>query len=134
MTPMIDIVFLLLIFFVWTASFQVTEFLLPTHLLTSGGTALDTAPDPELLDLERIVVRIVWRGQEPAWELNGLPVESLVILRQKLDSVAKIRSDIPVVLDPDSELPLGDIIAVYDLSRQIGFAKVQFAASMEKFQ
>ena len=134
MTPMIDVVFLLLIFFVWTASFQVAEFLLPTHLLTSAGTTLDTEPDPELLDLERIVVRIVWRGQQPAWELNGLPVENLVILRQKLDSIAKIRSDIPVVLDPDSELPLGDMIDVYDLSRQIGFAKVQFASSMDKSQ
>ena len=29
MTPMIDVVFLLLIFFVWTASFQVVEYLLP---------------------------------------------------------------------------------------------------------
>ena len=34
MTPMIDVVFLLLVFFVWTASFQVVENMLPTSLLT----------------------------------------------------------------------------------------------------
>ena len=32
MTPMIDVVFLLLVFFVWTASFQVVEFVLPSNM------------------------------------------------------------------------------------------------------
>ena len=32
MTPMIDVVFLLLVFFVWTASFQAIEYLLPSSL------------------------------------------------------------------------------------------------------
>ena len=30
MTPMIDVVFLLLVFFVWTASFQIIEHVLPS--------------------------------------------------------------------------------------------------------
>ena len=32
MTPMIDVVFLLLIFFVWTASFQIVEQILPSEI------------------------------------------------------------------------------------------------------
>ena len=32
MTPMIDVVFLLLIFFVWTSSFELPEFDLPSAL------------------------------------------------------------------------------------------------------
>jgi hypothetical protein len=35
------------------------------------------------------------------------------------------------VLDPASDVPLGDVIDVFDLSRVVGFQKVQFAASAE---
>ena len=40
MTPMIDVVFLLLVFFVWTASFQLVENRLPGAIAppTAGGT------------------------------------------------------------------------------------------------
>ena len=37
MTPMIDVVFMLLIFFVWTASFQVAELILPSSIVTDEG-------------------------------------------------------------------------------------------------
>ena len=58
MTPMIDVVFLLLIFFVWTASFQVVEYVLPSELSTLlGNQAAVDVPPPEA-DFEDVVVRI----------------------------------------------------------------------------
>ena len=39
MTPMIDVVFLLLVFFVWTASFHAVEYLLPSSLSQQLGNA-----------------------------------------------------------------------------------------------
>ena len=49
MTPMIDVVFLLLIFFVCTASFQIAEALLPAPLAYAGNvqtpTEIDIEPD-----------------------------------------------------------------------------------------
>ena len=38
MTPMIDVVFLLLVFFVWTASFVAVEQVLPVSFLRNWGT------------------------------------------------------------------------------------------------
>ena len=51
MTPMIDVVFLLLVFFVWTASFQAVEYLLPSSLSQkqgSGQTVNLDQPPPEI--------------------------------------------------------------------------------------
>ena len=39
MTPMIDVVFLLLIFFVWTASFQVIEHVMKSEMSAEVGSA-----------------------------------------------------------------------------------------------
>ena len=38
MTPMIDVVFLLLVFFVWTASFQTIEYVLDSQVAAQQGT------------------------------------------------------------------------------------------------
>ena len=128
MTPMIDVVFLLLIFFVWTASFQVIEFLLPSELsVLAGNQASDEDPPPEA-DFEEVVVRIEWRGNRPAWTVNDRPSSSLQELRDQLAAIARIKLDAPVILHPDESVPLGDVIDVFDLSRLVGFEKVQFAA------
>jgi biopolymer transport protein ExbD len=127
MTPMIDVVFLLLVFFVWTASFQVMEYLLPSSLLSAAGTGLDVEADPERIDFERVVVHLSWRDNRRAWTVNRRPVESLDQVRQTLESVAAINSEIPVVLDPEVDVPIGHVIDVYDIARQVGFDIIQFA-------
>lgn len=130
MTPMIDVVFLLLVFFVWTASFQVVEQVLPSTLATVAGTQpknVDT-PSPEQ-DFPDVVVRITWRERRVGWQVNDLPMDSLDQVRAQLTQIVSIKSDAPVILHPDPEVPLGHVIDAYDTSRLVGFAKVQFAAS-----
>ncbi len=39
MTPMIDVVFLLLIFFIWTSSFQIAEYALQSNISDATGSA-----------------------------------------------------------------------------------------------
>lgn len=126
MTPMIDVVFLLLIFFVWTASFRVAEFDLPTTLSAPAGQGMEA--DSEVIDFERIAVRIHWRKQRPAWTINGRELAGLPQLHDTLAGVAAISSELPVVLDPEAAVPLGDVIDVYDIARQVGFARVHFTA------
>ena len=131
MTPMIDVVFLLLVFFVWTASFQIVERLLPSNLLASGtGAAVETTL--EELDFERVVIQLRLVGDRPAWTVNGTPAESLAHVRSTLAAVARVqrvRAEIPVVIDPGSNVPLGHVIDVFDAARGAGFDKIQFAAS-----
>jgi biopolymer transport protein ExbD len=127
MTPMIDVVFLLLVFFVWTASFHAVEYLLPSSLSQQLGNAeVIDSPPPEA-EFEDVVVRILWQDDQVVWQVNGQDVLSLDAVKQRLQLVAGIKTDAPVILHPDEEVPVGNVIDVYDISRIAGFDKIQFA-------
>jgi len=128
MTPMIDVVFLLLVFFVWTASFQVVEYLLPSELSTLLGNQAALEEPPPEADFEDVVIRIHWTGDQPSWTINDQQADSLAQLHQRLQAIAQVKQDAPVILHPDEEVPLGDVINVFDLSRLTGFEKIQFVA------
>ncbi len=131
MTPMIDVVFLLLVFFVWTASFGIAERLLPSNLANLSGTAENSETDPEMIDFDVVVVKLELRDEQPAWTINDREQESLQAVEETLRSVAAIKSDLPVVVDPQPTVPLGHVIDVYDISRRVGFGTVQFTVAGE---
>ncbi len=129
MTPMIDVIFLLLIFFVCTASFQVVEEVLPTYLALPGSVESEVEIDPLEEDLDEITVKIFRRGDRPAWKVNGRDYDRLEQVGAVLSAAAEIKIDLPVILDVDAEVPIEDVIDVYDLCRQIGLQRIQFAVS-----
>jgi len=129
MTPMIDVVFLLLVFFVWTASFQIVEHLLPSNLMAVAGQGDPMEIDPEEAEFEPVVVRVRISDGRPLWLVNDTPRDSLKQVGEMLRVLADIKGDAPVILDPDPGVPLGDVIDLYDLARLAGFVRIQFAAS-----
>jgi biopolymer transport protein ExbD len=129
MTPMIDVIFLLLIFFVCTASFQAAEEILPTNLKLPGAIESSETADPDMLDLDEIVVKILFQGGRPRWRINEKDYETLEAVRGVLASVARLKADLPVILDVNGNVPLENVIDVYDVCRQIGLERIQFAAS-----
>lgn len=128
MTPMIDVVFQLLVFFICTVNFEVIEDLLPTNLAVAGSTATAAPIDVEP-DLEHVVVKASLRDGHVQWMVNQRPCNSLGEVRNVLEVVAQIDKSLPVILDVEPDVPLGDMIDVYDLCRLAGFEKIQFAAS-----
>jgi biopolymer transport protein ExbD len=140
MTPMIDVIFLLLIFFVCTASFRPAEEILPTNL-SLPGTVSDVEPvNPEWEDLDEIIVKILWHEGRPGWrmELRGQQADpracrDLKELGEALAAVARVRADLPVILDVEDKdhVPIESVIDVWDLCRRIGLEKVQLAASVD---
>jgi biopolymer transport protein ExbD len=134
LTPMIDCVFLLMIYFLWSSSFAIAEMSLPSKLSAAsagGRTSRADEPLPAEADFPNVVIRILWNGTAAVWTVNDVPLGSLDELKQRLMSIAVIKRDAPIVLDPASDVPLGDVIEVFDLSRLVGFQKIQFAASAE---
>ena len=132
MTPMIDVVFLLLIFFVATASIRISEQILPSYLILSGTGDSKTEVEPELQDLGKIVIKILWHGDRPSWTVNGQPYTSLPQVRQVLEQIAtEVDKRLPVIIDPQREVYLEHVINLYDRCRLIGFSKIQFAASTD---
>ena len=130
MTPMIDVVFLLLIFFVCTASFQIPEEILPAGLVALSGSSVDV----EILlepDLEQVIVKIGYQEGRATWLVNERPYESLAQVRSVLAAVAEIDAGVPVILDVEGMVPLGNVIDVYDVCRLVGLDKIQFAASAQ---
>jgi biopolymer transport protein ExbD len=136
MTPMIDVVFLLLIFFVCTASFQIAESILPTRLNNSGASAVRLPPELEEVQLERILIE-VGQQESPAaaaedlvrYRVNGQPCASLSRLGEIVGALAQIDSALKVVLDIGGQVPLGNAIDVYDRCRLAGLHQIQFATS-----
>lgn len=131
MTPMIDVIFQLIIFFICTSSFQPPEEVLPANLSFPGAVGVEATVDPMLEDLDEIVVKLLWGQQGIAWEINKRQYASLLEVRAVLDAVAKVKPDLPVILDVAPPVPLENVIDVYDLCRHLRLQKVQFAASAE---
>jgi biopolymer transport protein ExbD len=131
MTPMIDVVFQLLIFFVVAAALgQMPESLLRTELAAAGAVQDAAAP----IEREPWAVE-VWvklsldrpSGRTVA-DMNGTVYEDLSQLKAQLRALSELSPDSPVILDNGDEVPLGDVISVYDTCRAAGFESVNFAA------
>ncbi len=128
MTPMIDVIFLLLIFFVCTASFQPPEQWLPTLFSLPGSMSEAPPLEEELEELEQVVVYLYGPGSSPRWKVNQRPCRTLEELAAALRRLARIDNRIPVILDPEPQVPMGEVIRSYDLARAVGFQRIQFAA------
>jgi biopolymer transport protein ExbD len=130
MTPMIDVVFLLLVFFIWTVGFQVVEYVLPSQLSAQIGSQPSTLTDPQPQDdFDSVVIRIVVKSGRADWLVNDQPLADVNQLGQRLAQLAAIKADAPIIVHPDQDVPLGYVIETYDMARMAGFQKVSFAVS-----
>ncbi len=127
MTPMIDVVFLLLVFFLWTSSFQEPEFDLPSSLAAEPKAATtsrgESEPLPEPFD--EIVIEV---GPAEQLTLNGQPIVTTVELTEKLLQIAELGAQPSVIVDPHETTPIGRAIEIYDAARSARFDRVLFAA------
>ena len=126
LTPMIDVVFLLLVFFVWTTSFRAAELTLPSQLSRGGGGPAESPP-PD--DFQPIVLRIAWRDPVPVWTIHEIPLESPAALSGLLEQIFSVQPEAPIVVHPDADVPVQWVIQAYDLARRAGFVRVALAAS-----
>ena len=126
MTPMIDVIFLLLIFFVCTASFQRSEELLPTNMSLPGSSDIEVA-FPDLRQLEVVRLRLTY-DKRPYWQVEGNHCEAAAEVRVLLGHLATEDRALPVIIDADANVPMDHVIDLYDWSRLAGFDQIQFAA------
>ena len=132
MTPMIDVVFLLLVFFLTTASFQRLEKLLPSSVSAQSestlGTSQDTPPTPPQEDIHDCVIKIKAQAGQLEYHWNGLVVGSVEEIERRLRSILKVRADIPIIVDPEDTVLAGDALQVYDISKRAGATSVFMVA------
>lgn len=128
MTPMIDVVFLLLVFFVCASIGQRPDALLPAELNAGvTETAVDIAP-PEPEQPQHQEVRIGLRPNPTTGGLmmllNEQPVPTAADLRQRLLQLSKIDPLTRIVLDVDDEATWQQFIAIYDLCQALDFQSI----------
>ena len=132
LTPMIDLVFLLLTFWICASVGRVSEQALPAPL---SGTAVesDLAPPPadDPPPLGEVWVALSYDGTATAAAVNDVPRGDLGRLEAVLRglSAAGAAGELPPVLDADGAVPAGDVVRAYDAAKAAGFQQVSFAAA-----
>ena len=133
MTPMIDVVFLLLVFFVWTSSFELPEFNLPSAIAQApeGGSEANTMAEPPTEAFDEIVIKLATQAGITRWTLNGQDVSDAEDLQNRLAEIISLGVQPPVIVDPAPQTPMSEAIQAYDAARLAGADRVLFAAEPE---
>ena len=119
-TPLIDIVFLLLIFFMVSTTFERESEI----DVTLPEAAID-APQ-EQSDVIEITI-----SSEGMFFINGKRVinKQVSTLKQALLKVANGREDPPIIISADANATHQAVVTVMDAARQLGFVHLSFATS-----
>ena len=131
MTPMIDVVFLLLIFFVCAAAGQIKEAVLPAELTAPGEVESETSAerDPWVVDVW-LTIDTDDAGRTRV-DMNGLEYSPVETIAEPLRALADVSADSPVILKIGQNVPMQQWVAVYDLCEASGFESVNFAVRAE---
>ncbi len=127
MTPMIDIVFLLLVFFVCVASDQVIEMTLPTELAAGSIDARQPVQQQTWTTEIRLKLFKNQEQERASIEMNGRVFNDYSQFQKTIAALAHISRDSPVILDIGDEVELRDVVSVYDACRASEFESIHFA-------
>jgi biopolymer transport protein ExbD len=155
MTPMIDVVFLLIIFFL-CIDFKVLEAKLPAYLPKDKGSQPDIVEPQEQLRIKIVCDTVGTKELRPnsktAYYLDGhkvhytvgsKKVETLVELKEELEAIYKDpQRDVPdpknpgktrklgVVVEPGTNVVYGDVAPCVDAINATGFDDINFGGGL----
>lgn len=128
---MIDVVFNLLIFFVVGAGSFAADKLLATKLSATSGTIASATPT-EQRPIGTINVELRLK-RDPAGQtvvdMNGTIYSDRDRLKSQLQALAELSPESPINLDIAPDVPLGDMIDIYDACRASGFETINFVTN-----
>lgn len=116
LTPLIDVVFLLLIFFMVS-----TTFTREAHLTISLPEASTEGEAQQQADMIDVVV-----GAKGQYTLNGEPLvnNEALTLRRAILKVAGDARDLPFVITADAQAAHQSVVTVMDVAGRLGFSKL----------
>ncbi|BDX02761.1 MAG: ExbD/TolR family protein [Marinomonas sp.] len=126
LTPLIDVVFLLLIFFMVSTTFnQSTELTIDLPTATSNAPSTDRAQNVELV--------ITADGQ---YVINGQTLinEKVSTLVQGLKEVTEGDFTRPLIITADAKASYDMVLRVYDAAATLGITKLAHTAQKEPIQ
>jgi len=123
LTPLIDVVFLLLIFFMVS-----TTFTKETHLSVDLPEA---SGEPMLERAQQLDILI---NADGTYAINGQPLvnKRLATLKQALQKVSEGNNDLPLVITADAKTPHQAVITAMDAAGQLGFVHLSMTTRKPK--
>lgn len=122
LTPLIDVVFLLLIFFMVTTTFTRDTNLL-INLPEASGELMDVSP-------EQIEVMVAQNGSY-AVNGRGLVNTQLSTLMDAIEEMSGGDRSLPVIITADANTSYQSVVTVMDAVAQLGFSQLNIATSQE---
>jgi biopolymer transport protein ExbD len=124
-TPMIDVTFLLLIFFLCSIKFKMLDGKLATYLPKDQGAA---SSYPDLMENIEIVLK-KGRPGPLGFQIffNGLRMKDLRELFFRLKSVLERFDDLKAVIHPGQGIEYGDVIKVVNECLRAGLREITFS-------
>lgn len=126
MAPLIDTVFLLLTYFLFTISLATIEGLLPSEL------ALGDSFDNEQMEIDdpkrEVIIRVVQTGARVQYFVDDWPASNY---EDVSEHIGKLSKDSVVVLDAGSTVAYEHVIRVYNRCLQVEVEKVVFPLSSD---
>ena len=117
LTPMLDVVFILLIFFVVTATF-----LSETSVSAASSDNNNSDPPPEDDDKKNILFEI---GSNNEIILNGKPRPILPnFIRSNIDQLKAENPSASVIIQPNNASDVSSLVMIMDAARQAGMANI----------
>ena len=122
LTPLIDVVFLLLIFFMVTTTFTRDTNLL-INLPEASGEPMEVLP-------EQIVVLVAQNG---AYSVNGrgLVNSELQTLMDAMEELSRGDNSLQVIITADANSSYQSVVTVMDAAAQLGFSQLNIATRQE---
>ncbi|MBU2063305.1 MAG: biopolymer transporter ExbD [Candidatus Omnitrophica bacterium] len=117
-TPLVDMVFLLLIFFMLTSSFII---------MPGIKINLPKAVTSEAIREKNIIITI---NNENAIYLNEKPITTTE-LTQYLAEVVKSKKEKPLLIKADKDAQLGIVVKIWDICRKVGITQINIATLQE---
>lgn len=123
---MIDVVFLLLIFFVVASVGQVPDELLPASIAEGTTNNVEPVKPDQLVPAQDIIIKLVRVTDQLIIRLNSSEVTPEQ-LQQRLTQLAQIDLTSRVILDVEDEVLVQHFMTVYERCQVLGFQKISFA-------
>lgn len=132
MNALIDVVFLLLVFFVCAATGSIADQILPADLQGNATEPIQPVEPQPMERWEHPILRIRLQpgaGNQLDVLLNDQPQGDAEQLRSALTLLARIDPASTVVLSIHDDVKVSRFIEIYDLCQQLQFEKISFAVA-----
>jgi biopolymer transport protein ExbD len=138
MTPLVDVVMVILIFLMLVGTFASAEFFLKQRAGTfEQATSSDVPPPPGVVPDEPIIIRVSQPSPDrfvaQADKIQTSSAEELHLMldatRKQLLAVGKSIDQISIVISPQNNVKHRHYVAVYEAALRAGFTKVSFAVA-----